>query len=978
MNLKIDSVVLYGSRVVPAAFLFTVILIWCLCLWMIYRFCFNKIDISLLKDRIGEYKYYRLLLIVFIALTVMIVYGALVFSGKQYVYYDIGGGDEPEAYIPLYFYYIKKIAAGEISPWTFNNGLGTSTLSVSGYIFNPFILIVYIVGVLFGVSTINDMLLVVQIINILVCGLLCYKYLSNFKISPYANFIASYIFAFNGFLILFCQHYIFMQFPLYTLLMLIVIENMIKSEHVNKFHFIFSVVCMLIFCCSVYMGYMIGLFSGIYAIVRLIMIHQKSQIKLAMKKVFMALGFAILGILLAMPLMLPMAGELLFNSNRITGNNVGIFEKIINFLLTPYPIQAVKTIFLRLLSNNFQGAGNDFTGATGNSISDYYAPPTLFFSVFFFMFVCIYFETLRKRCKSIKDIIIQIAIGVMVIFLMFNRLGSAIFNGFVDIFGRYSFILMPIFAVMVGVAIDQMMELKNKNRSVVYSLLITAAILIRQFCIAISRPQIKYLSIILLIGIILLILMLVMNGVLQKGSNSFIRIGILTLIFINVVSESYVTVNKRAFCLFSAELLDEDDVYTQEALEFIKNEDASMYRTEKNYYDLIYFHDAYFQNYRGISTYNATLNKNIKEFYREYCNTGINFYGFDSFWYSFMNVSNDIIQNSLLGIRYILSDGAEYPESLYEKVYQNNKTLVYKNKATDSFGIFYDYAIPRKALEGKDMITKTSILQKAIIVEDDYIDANVVGLDSNEIIRHLNEREHFCLKDEYSILTGKSTTYDINENQICINSDGESEIEIIFESEVTVKNENSFLEFYTNIGYDDSLRIYFDCGKGYQVLKEYYLRGNVYGELQGTKILLPTGLKSIKISASCPSYVIEDLKIVSSDQPIVPNDVTIHTELVKDNIVSGSLANDRSGYLFLPIPYENGWSAYVDGNEVEMIQADLGFMAIKLDAGKHNFELKYQYPYINLGIIISLLGVFMLLGVYIKFLLKKNCRKQVA
>ena len=107
----------------------------------------------------------------------MIVYGALVFSGKQYVYYDIGGGDEPEAYIPLYFYYIKKIAAGEISPWTFNNGLGTSTLSVSGYIFNPFILIVYIVGVLFGVSTINDMLLVVQIINILVCGLLCYKYL---------------------------------------------------------------------------------------------------------------------------------------------------------------------------------------------------------------------------------------------------------------------------------------------------------------------------------------------------------------------------------------------------------------------------------------------------------------------------------------------------------------------------------------------------------------------------------------------------------------------------------------------------------------------------------------------------------------------------------------------------------------------------------------------------------------------------------
>ena len=78
-----------------------------------------------------------------------------------------------------------------------------------------------------------------------------------------------------------------------------------------------------------------------------------------------------------------------------------------------------------------------------------------------------------------------------------------------------------------------------------------------------------------------------------------------------------------------------------------------------------------------------------------------------------------------------------------------------------------------------------------------------------------------------------------------------------------------------------------------------------------------------------------------------------------ENSLSGEITTATDGYLVMTLPYSIGWTAYVDGAETEILQADTAFMAIKL-AGKdkvQKIELRYQTPYLEEGKAVSFLGI---------------------
>lgn len=96
-----------------------------------------------------------------------------------------------------------------------------------------------------------------------------------------------------------------------------------------------------------------------------------------------------------------------------------------------------------------------------------------------------------------------------------------------------------------------------------------------------------------------------------------------------------------------------------------------------------------------------------------------------------------------------------------------------------------------------------------------------------------------------------------------------------------------------------------------------------------------------------------------------------------DTYVEGTVNCKKDGYLFTTIPYEkNGWRAFVDGKEVEIIKAYDVFNSVKLSEGTHTVVFKYCTPYLGLGVGISLgtlLGVISYL--YIKRRKEKQLRK---
>ena len=88
---------------------------------------------------------------------------------------------------------------------------------------------------------------------------------------------------------------------------------------------------------------------------------------------------------------------------------------------------------------------------------------------------------------------------------------------------------------------------------------------------------------------------------------------------------------------------------------------------------------------------------------------------------------------------------------------------------------------------------------------------------------------------------------------------------------------------------------------------------------------------------------------------------TSHLENVQlgDKGLTGTLDCETDGYLVLTLPYSEGWTAYVDGVETEILKADTAFMALKI-AGKNetqNIELRYATPYLEEGKAVSFLGV---------------------
>ena len=72
-----------------------------------------------------------------------------------------------------------------------------------------------------------------------------------------------------------------------------------------------------------------------------------------------------------------------------------------------------------------------------------------------------------------------------------------------------------------------------------------------------------------------------------------------------------------------------------------------------------------------------------------------------------------------------------------------------------------------------------------------------------------------------------------------------------------------------------------------------------------------------------------------------------------DTSVSGNISS-RGGTVFTSVPYEKGWSVYVDGERVETHAYNGAFVSFDVPAGSHTVEMKYSPDGFKAGTLISL------------------------
>ncbi len=89
--------------------------------------------------------------------------------------------------------------------------------------------------------------------------------------------------------------------------------------------------------------------------------------------------------------------------------------------------------------------------------------------------------------------------------------------------------------------------------------------------------------------------------------------------------------------------------------------------------------------------------------------------------------------------------------------------------------------------------------------------------------------------------------------------------------------------------------------------------------------------------------------------------------------LKGYSSFDEETILYVSLPLDAGWHAYVDGQETPIIHS-CGMMALRVPAGEHDVVLKYGAPYFKKGLLISLISIFVFLGLAVKYSLTPHAR----
>jgi hypothetical protein len=101
------------------------------------------------------------------------------------------------------------------------------------------------------------------------------------------------------------------------------------------------------------------------------------------------------------------------------------------------------------------------------------------------------------------------------------------------------------------------------------------------------------------------------------------------------------------------------------------------------------------------------------------------------------------------------------------------------------------------------------------------------------------------------------------------------------------------------------------------------------------------------------------------------------TDYKPDHLTYSSSSTSEQLAVFSEIYYDKGWNAYIDGTKTPYVRADYVLRAMRIPAGNHKVEFKFEPSVINTGEKISLTGSALIL-VFAAFAAWNEFRKKQA
>lgn len=317
-----------------------------------------------------------------------------------------------------------------------------------------------------------------------------------------------------------------------------------------------------------------------------------------------------------------------------------------------------------------------------------------------------------------------------------------------------------------------------------------------------------------------------------------------------------------------------------------------------------------FGGYKSISAYTSTVRESVRKMYASLgLGNGVNLYNY---------LGSTPVTDALLGVSYIIvENNGIAEEDIYKETERKGMFRVMEHR--DSPGILYGITGEISGLDeeltGENALEyQNSCIRALTGVENVFVPLTVRGRGE--------EKEITLVKQNRIYLTGKKRM----ENIVL---DGREIPEQEFLEEAVPKD-----SYYLDLG---NYTCMIDEEESDRILS-YRIKAAGTGR-QGNE-------------PAC--YILDKQKYREAMEHLNANPFTVTA--YTDESVTGRIAMEEDGYLMTSIPYNKGWTVWVDGKKVSPQAFQNAFLCVALSAGSHDISMSYYPEGLRLGGFVSLFG----------------------
>ncbi len=340
-----------------------------------------------------------------------------------------------------------------------------------------------------------------------------------------------------------------------------------------------------------------------------------------------------------------------------------------------------------------------------------------------------------------------------------------------------------------------------------------------------------------------------------------------------------------------------------------------------------------FYHYRGISQFSSSLNANATALMEKIGiegEPGKNRYNYNL---------TDPVTDAILNVKYIICKNLPLDNDNFILKERSGNSYLYENRYPLSIGY----------MTGNEIITWDTESEDPFTVLEDYVRA-ATGNRSGKVFRSLEMDEAGGANAETSV-DGHGIVSAVPEDE-----ETESSVELIY----TARESGQHYVFVEAGGADSitvkredkvkDMDIRSDCGSIVDI-------GDVEeGEMFRIEIKYGEGTESTVKAHVCTV----DTDVWESAYDILSSCMMTVGDW-GDTYIEGSIEAEEDGVFVTSVPYEEGWTLTVDGEEREIDQLVGGvFIAAHLDEGSHDIRLSFRPPGLMAAVMITAASILLL------------------